>query len=122
MKGLPFVTSFSPSATTSTGQVCFNVINIPNTPSTAWVQNYFTQQYYTFTKQDMVNITIDLHGVLSDTYNLATSNSGMIGHCIFSFNIYGIDDFKHAHSVDRIDVTSNRMNIGKLENTNKISM
>jgi hypothetical protein len=46
----------------------------------------------------------------------------MIGHCIFSFNIYGIDDFKHTHSVDRIDVTSNRMNIGKLENSNKISM
>jgi hypothetical protein len=56
MKGLPFVTSFNPSTSSNTGQVCFNIISVPLTANTSWVQNYFTQQYYTFTKQDIVNL------------------------------------------------------------------
>jgi hypothetical protein len=115
MKGLPFISSFNINQDVNIGQVCFNVISLPATASTPWNNNYFSQQYYTFTKQDMVNITIDLHTVLGDTYYAPNANTKMIGHCIFSFNIYGIDDFKNSNNVDKINLTEHRATIGKLE-------
>jgi hypothetical protein len=115
MKGLPFTSSFNVNQDVNTGQVCFNTINLPLGASTAWNNNYFSQQYYTFTKQDMVNITIDLHTVVGDTYYVPDAIAKMIGHCIFSFNIYGIDDFKNINNNNKIDLTQHRATVGKLE-------
>jgi hypothetical protein len=115
MKGLPFISSFNVNQDVNIGQVCFNTISIPLTSYSPWNNNYFTQQFYTFTKQDMVNITIDLHTILTDTFPAPDSNTKMIGHCVFSFNIYGIEDFKNVNDNNKIDLTEHRATIGKLE-------
>jgi hypothetical protein len=120
MKGLPFISSFNVNQDVNIGQVCFSTISNPLISYSPWNNNYFTKQFYTFTKQDMVNITIDLHTILTDTFPAPDSSTKMIGHCIFSFNIYGIDDFKNVNDNNKIDLTEHRVTIGKLEN--KIEM
>lgn len=93
LSGLPFTSSYNQSSNTNINQVVLTAIQLPLTSTTTWYNNYFTTQYCTFTKQDLVNISIDLHTVATDTTYTPSVIGKMIGHCVFSFNIYGVDDF-----------------------------
>ena len=54
---------------------------------------HFTEQYYTFLKgSDIVNITIYLHNVDTDTYTTTTASTELFGHMIFNFNIQGVPE------------------------------
>jgi hypothetical protein len=105
LSGLPFLSSYNIPTIANTGVVNLQVIQVPLTASTTWVNNFIGSQMYTFSKQEQVNISIDLTTVVSDSiYAPATLNS-MIGHCIFSFSIYGVTDFLNK------DITSHRLDI-----------
>jgi hypothetical protein len=92
LSGLPFTSSYNQPTNTNINQVVLTAIQLPLAATTTWYNNFFTTQYCTFTKQDIVNITIDLHTVATDT-TYTTAVGRMIGHCVFSFNIYGVDEF-----------------------------
>ena len=94
LSGLPFTSSYNQPTNTNINQVVLTAIQVPLSASTTWYNNFFTTQYCTFTKQDIVNISIDLHTVATDT-TYTTATSRMLGHCVFSFNIYGVDDFEN---------------------------
>ena len=54
---------------------------------------HFTDQYHTFLKgSDVVNITINLHNVDTDTYTQTTAAAELFGHMIFNFNIQGVPE------------------------------
>ena len=54
---------------------------------------HFTEQYHTFLKgSDVVNITINLHNVETDTYTTTTTAAELFGHMIFNFNIQGVPE------------------------------
>lgn len=105
LNGLPFTSSYNQPTIANTGTVVLTSIQIPTTAVTTWVNNYFTSQYYTFTKQTLVNIGIDLHTIVTDKNPVVDVNTKMIGHCIFSFNIYGVDAFGIP------DITSSRLDL-----------
>ena len=105
LTGLPFTSSYNHPTLSNAGTVVLTCVQVPLGSSTTWVNNYFTSQYYTFTKQTLVNISIDLHTVLGDTSPSPDALTKMIGHCIFSFNIYGVDEFENK------DITSQRMDL-----------
>jgi hypothetical protein len=107
LSGLPFLSSYNIPTIANTGIIHLQVVQVPLTIATTWVNNFFNSQMYTFAKQDLVNISIDLTTVVGDSiYTPATLNN-MIGHCIFSFSVYGVTDFLNQ------DITSHRMDIHK---------
>jgi hypothetical protein len=107
LSGLPFLSSYNVPTIANTGVVHLQVIQIPLTSNTTWVNNFIGSQMYTFAKQEQVNISIDLTTVVSDSIYIPASQSTMIGHCIFSFSIYGVTDFLNK------DITSHRLDIHK---------
>ena len=57
---------------------------------------HFTEQYHTFLKgSDIVNITINLHNVNTDTYTTTNLDTELFGHMIFNFNIQGVPETLH---------------------------
>ena len=111
LSGLPFTSSYNLTNNCNTGQVVLTVIQIPSTKNQTWFNNYFTSQYYTFTKQNIVDIIIDLHTVNSDTTPNVEFNTQMIGHCVFSFNIFGVDKFENINQMlKRVDIPYNGYN------------
>jgi hypothetical protein len=109
LTGLPFTSSYNMPTISNTGTVSLTVVQAPMTINTTWINNYFSQQYFTFTKQDLVNITIDLHTVVGDTFYTPASMDRQIGHMIFSFNIYGVENF------EKKDITSHRFDLHPLK-------
>jgi hypothetical protein len=103
LSGLPFTSSYNQPTLNNNNSVVMTVVTIPSTAVTTWVNNYFTVQYYTFTKQSIVNLSIDLHTVQGDTNPIPDALTKMIGHCIFSFNIYGVEKFENKN------ITSSRL-------------
>ena len=105
LSGLPFTSSYNQPTQTNVGSVNLTVVQVPSTASTTWYNNFLSQQYFTFTKQDLVNITVDLHTVATDTYYVPSNANLMIGHLILSFNIYGVENF------EKKDITSQRFDL-----------
>lgn len=98
LKGLNFITSYNQLTQNNCGSVVLTSIQVPLTINTSWLNNYFTQQYFTFQKNDMVQLNIDLLNIYDDLYYQPSSNARMLGHMIFSFNIYGCEDYKNVQS------------------------
>jgi len=115
MGGLPWTSSYDVGLGCNTGKVILTAVQIPINGSSTWVNNYFTQQYYTFTKQDLCNITMDLHTLVTDTYYTVSANSNMLGHCTFSFNIYGIEEYKIIGQTSDNNANKHRLVLGEKE-------
>ena len=96
MRGLNFTSSYSQASGNNNNSIVLSTIQIPLTNNTPWVNNYFTQQYFTFQKQETATITIDLISVLTDTYPTPTLSTKMIGHLLYSFNIFGCEEYKNT--------------------------
>jgi hypothetical protein len=106
LSGLPFSSSYNIPTNANTGVVNLQIFRVPLTASTTWFNGFPGTQMYTFSKQNLVNISIDLVNINTDTY-YAPLLTTMLGHCVFSFNIYGVEDFKNK------DITSYQMDIHK---------
>jgi hypothetical protein len=104
LSGLPFTSSYNQPTKNNIGTVVLTAIQASEKANATWVNNFLTPQFCTFTKQDIVNITIDLHTIIRDTIYTTTQYT-MLGHCVFSFNIYGVDEFVNK------DITINRNEI-----------
>ena len=96
MRGLNFTSSYSQASGNNNNSIVLSTIQIPLTNNTAWVNNYFTQQYFTFQKQETATITIDLISVLTDTFPTPTQSTKLIGHLLYSFNIFGCEEYKNT--------------------------
>ena len=94
-KGLNFSTTYNQSTQNNCDSVILTSIQVPLTASTAWLNNYFTQQYFTFSKAEISSINIDLLNIYNDSYYIPSDANHMVGHIIFSFNIYGCEDYKN---------------------------
>lgn len=54
---------------------------------------HFPEQFHTFLKgSDVVDITINLHNVSTDTNTTTSSAGSLLGHMIFNFNIQGVPE------------------------------
>ena len=54
---------------------------------------HFTEQYHTFLKgSEIVDITINLHNVSTDTNTTTNNATTLLGHMIFNFNIQGVPE------------------------------
>ena len=94
LSGVPLTTSYDQKKGINSNIVTSSTILIPSTIATVWESKNNIPQYFTFTKQTMCDISIDLHTILTDVTPTVTSVNQMIGHCLFSFNIIGIDDIE----------------------------
>jgi hypothetical protein len=115
MSGLPWTSSYDVATNSHTGKVILTSVQVPTAAGSAWVNNSFTENYFTFTKQDLCNISIDLHTVLNDTYYSVGGNSYMLGHCTFSFNIYGIEEYKTIGQTSDNNANMHRLAFGEKE-------
>jgi hypothetical protein len=115
MGGLPWTSSYDVGLGCNTGKVILTAIQVPTAGGSSWVNNYFTQQYYTFTKQDMCNISIDLHTIVNDTFYSVSNNSNMLGNCTFSFNIYGIEEYRTIGQTSDNNANMHRLTFGEKE-------
>ena len=93
LSGLPLTTSYDQKKGINSSIVTCSTILITELFSNVWESKNNIPQYFIFTKQTMCNISIDLHTILTDTSPVVGSVDKMIGHCLFSFNIIGIDEF-----------------------------
>jgi hypothetical protein len=108
LSGLNFTSS-------NNGSVIASIIEIPLTANTTYSNTSLNPINFTFVKQEMVNITIDLI-TLYEQYYVPYNLDMMIGHCVFSFSLSGVEDYKNINKKeDRVDTTINRLNLGKLE-------
>ena len=92
LSGLPLTTSYDQKKGINSNIVTCSTILVPYISFTVWESKNNIPQYFVFTKQTMCDISIDLHSILTDTTPVITSVDKMIGHCLFSFNIIGLDD------------------------------
>ena len=93
LSGLPLTTSYDQKKGINSNVVTCSTILIPYVSLNVWESKNNIPQYFTFTKQNICDISIDLHTILTDTSPVVSSVDKMIGHCLFSFNIIGIDEF-----------------------------
>jgi hypothetical protein len=104
MRGLLFTSSFDQGSGNNNNSVVLSSLRIPLTASTTWDSTNFIQQYFTFQKQDMVNINIDLINVIDDDYYAPADENSMIGHLIYSFSITGVEDYKNNKKAENQNV------------------
>jgi hypothetical protein len=104
MRGLNFTSSYDQKTGNNDNSVVLTSLRIPITANSVWDFSNFTTQYFTFRKQDMVNINIDLITVATDTYYVPISNAAMIGHIIYSFSITGVEDYKNIEKSENQNV------------------
>ena len=98
MRGLNFTSSYSQASGNNNNSIVLSTVQVPLTNNTAWENNYFTQQYFTFQKQETATITIDLISVLTDTYPTPSTSAKLIGHLLYSFNIFGCNEYQNTKS------------------------
>jgi hypothetical protein len=94
LSGLPFTSSYNLTTNANNGTAVLTIADVPLEASSTWSYTALSEKYFTFMKQEMVNISIDLHTILNDTYYIPSANTKMLGHMVFSFNIYGVNDFE----------------------------
>jgi hypothetical protein len=95
MRGLNFTSSYDQATRNNNNAVVLTVLNIPSEALTAWNNTNFTPQYFTFQKQDLVNINIDLLNIVDNNYYYPATENTMIGHLIYGFSITGIEDYRN---------------------------
>jgi hypothetical protein len=100
LSGLPFLSSYNQAKGINTNIAIVSTIKIPTDASSTWESKNNIAQYIVFTKQNMLDFYIDLHTILDDSSPLITTANQMIGHCLFSFTITGVDELPN----ERIDI------------------
>jgi len=95
LRGLNFTSSYNQSSGNNNNSIFLTTLQLP-TNTTPWANNYLTQQYFTFQKQETATITIDLLSVATDTNAVPSTETSMLGHTIYGFNIYGCDEYKNT--------------------------
>ena len=96
--GLPFNSSYNQGTYSNTNQVILNCINLPlpNAAISSYYYAFSEKTYFTFIKNNSstCNLSIDLHSVFADAYPVYTASTQLLGHFIFSFSIYGVEDYR----------------------------
>jgi hypothetical protein len=95
LRGLNFTSSYNQPSGNNNNSIFLTTLQLP-TNTTPWANNYLTQQYFTFQKQETATITIDLLSVATDTNAVPATETSMLGHTIYGFNIYGCDEYKNT--------------------------
>ena len=95
LRGLNFTSSYNQPTGNNNNSIILTSMQLPTTPL-PWANNYITQQYFTFQKQESATITIDLISVVTDANSIPTTDTTMIGHTIYGFNIYGCEEYKNT--------------------------
>ena len=96
--GLPFITSYNHGTCSNIGQVILNCVNLPK-PEAAISTYYYAfseKPYFTFYKNNTstCNLNIDLQCVYTDDYPVYTNEKELLSHMMFSFSIYGVEDYR----------------------------
>lgn len=93
MSGLQWLSSYNQSTGNNDQNKVIKLIQLSTAASTADVLQ-FNEQYHTFLKgSDVVDITINLHNISTDTnWGKPISNAYLLGHMIFNFNIQGVPE------------------------------
>ena len=97
MSGLGWISSYDNLSKTNSGSVSFTCVNPTFAGTDTWVFNNFSQQSYTFSKQAMATITIDLPAVFQEQmwiFNLGWGLNQMLGQMAFGFSITGDKQYK----------------------------
>jgi hypothetical protein len=102
MAGLPFINSYDQKKGLNTITVVSGCLVIGNTQ---WESRYTIPQYFTFTKQTMINIDIDMHTIKNDKKPVIANVNTMLGHSLFSFSIIPVEEFRNE------DITIHRADI-----------
>lgn len=101
LSGLPFLSAtYTQNKGLNTNTSIVSVIQIPVDATVTWQSKNNIPQYFTFTKQTMMDFNIDLHTIVDDASPIITTINQMIGHCLFSFEIIGVDEIKNESKVD----------------------
>jgi len=104
MRGLNFTSSYDQKTGNNNNSVVLTSFNVPLDGALTWVHENFKQQYFTFQKQDYVNINIDLINIVDDDFYSPTDENLMIGHIIYSFSITGVEDYKNNKKAENQNV------------------
>lgn len=104
MRGLNFNSTYDQATGNNNNLVVLTSIRIPLEASTPWINSYFSTQYFTFQKQDNVNINIDLVNIVDDDAYAPADENSMIGHLIYSFSITGVEDYKNNKKAENQNV------------------
>lgn len=93
MSGLQWLSSYNQSTGNNDSNKVIKLIQLSTAASIADVLQ-FNEQYHTFLKgSDIVDITINLHNISTDTnWTKPTTNAYLLGHMIFNFNIQGVPE------------------------------
>jgi len=93
MSGLQWLSSYNQSKGNNDSNKVIKLIQLSTAASIADVLQ-FNEQYHTFLKgSDIVDITINLHNISTDTnWTKPTTNAYLLGHMIFNFNIQGVPE------------------------------
>jgi hypothetical protein len=97
MSGLGWISSYDNLSKTNSGSVSFTCINPPFSGYAIWVFNNFSQQSYTFSKQQMATITINLPAIFQEQmwiFNTGFGLNQMFGQMVFGFSITGDKQYK----------------------------
>jgi len=95
LRGLNFTSSYNQPSGNNNNSIVLTTLQLP-TNTTPWANNYLTQQYFTFQKQETATITIDLLSVVTDANAIPTADTMMLGHTVYGFNIYGCEEYKNT--------------------------
>jgi hypothetical protein len=95
MRGLNFTSSYDQKTGNNDNSVILTSLRIPTPSNSVWDLANITTTYFTFIKQETVNINIDLINVFSDTYYVPSFVNAMIGHFELGLTITGIEDYKN---------------------------
>lgn len=104
MKGLNFTSSYNQGTGNNDNSVILTPLIIPVGAEKTWNHMYFTPTLFTFQKQDMVNINIDLLCLFNDDFYNPFDEDSMIGHIMFGFSITGIEDYKNNKKAENQNV------------------
>jgi hypothetical protein len=105
LTGLPFINSYDQKKGLNTITVVSGCLFI-NSP--VWESKNNIPQYFTFTKQTMINIDIDLHTIKADNIGNFNSIDNLLGHSLFSFSIIPVEEFRNESIIiNRADIKTN---------------
>jgi hypothetical protein len=92
MSGLMWLSSYNQSSQKNDQNKVIKLMQFQRTNNSC-DSFHFTEQYHTFLKgSDVVNITINLHNVDTDSYTTTVTAGELFGHFIFNFNIQGVPE------------------------------
>ena len=109
MKGPAWISSYNEKSNNNDSSQIITVLNIPLLKNSTWIYNNTNNYYgFTFSKNEVINITIDLLTILENKHPVfdPTNNNDqlrMLGHLLFSFNITGVDNFKKLNNYENFD-------------------